>query len=168
MEFFECIESRRSCRSYMPDPVEPEKLARILEAARLAPTAANRQPFRILGIPTAGHESELRKAYDREWLVAAPLALLVCHVPAEGWVRKDGANYSDVDAAIVMEHIVLAANALGLGSCWIANFDAAALRLSFGLEEGWEPLALTPLGYPKEISQPRPRKDIQALYRALE
>ena len=165
MDFLGCIESRRSCRAFLPLAVEDAKLAQILEAARLAPTAANRQPFRIVGIPTEGRGSELRKIYDKEWFVAAPLVLLVCSIPGEAWVRKDGKNYADVDAAIVMEHIVLTATALGLGSCWIANFDAAAARTILGLEADLEPVAFTPIGYPKESSVPRPRKDIPALYR---
>ncbi|MEI6876423.1 MAG: nitroreductase family protein [Spirochaetota bacterium] len=166
MDFFECIEARRSCRAFKSDAVEDAKLMRILEAARIAPTAANRQPFRIIRIPTEGRGSELRRIYDRDWFVAAPLVLLVCSLPGEAWVRSDdGKNYADVDAAIVMDHIILAATALGLGSCWIAHFNAAAARELLGLEPGWEPVVFTPIGYPQQSAAPRPRKDIEALTR---
>ena len=158
MDFFGCVESRHSFRSYKSDQVEDEKLESILEAARVAPTAANRQPFRILVIRTEGRRAELRRIYDKEWFVAAPLVLLVCSVPADAWVRKDGKNYADVDATIVMDHMVMAATSLGLGTCWIAAFDAQAAREALKLDPRWEPLVFTPLGYATETPAPRPRK----------
>ena len=97
----------------------------MLEAGRLAPTAANRQPFRILVIRTAGRKEELARMYHRPWFSQAPLVLGVCSVPAEAWVRRDGKNYADVDAAIVMDHLVLAAASEGLGTCWVGAFDPA-------------------------------------------
>ena len=93
----------------MPDDL----LAQVLEAARLAPTAANRQPFRLIVLHTAGRQEELRRLYHREWFGSAPLVIGVCAVAAEAWVRRDGVNYAFVDAAIVMDHIVLAATELG-------------------------------------------------------
>jgi nitroreductase len=167
MELFDSISSRRSVRSYRPDAVEPEKLERILEAARLAPTACDLQPFRVLAIATAGRQAELRRIYDKAWFVEAPIALLVCTLPGEAWKRGDGKNYADVDAAIAMDHMILAATALGLGSCWVGAFDPAAAREVLGLEAGWEPLAFTPLGYPKEAPTARPRKPIAELARRL-
>jgi nitroreductase len=158
MDFFECIESRRSVRSYKSDPVEEEKLERLLEAGRLAPTACDYQPFRILVARTAGREAELKRIYGKDWFAAAPLVLLVCSVPASAWSRRDGKSYADVDAAIAMDHIVLAATALGLGTCWIGAFDPKAAREVLALEAGWEPVAFTPLGYAKESPAPRPRR----------
>ncbi len=168
MDFFECVASRRSCRAYDPRPVEEEKLGPILEAARLAPTACDYQPFRIVVARTAGREAELRAVYDKPWLLQAPLALFMCSVPGEAWVRGDGRNYAEVDAAIAMDHLVLAAAALGLGSCWVANFKVRAAREILGLEPGWEPLALTPLGYPAESPAPRPRKRLEELVLRLD
>ena len=107
MDLFEVISRRYSVRAYRSDPVEEEKLRRILEAARLAPTAANRQAFQILVIPTAGREKELGRIYGAAWFVQAPLVLGVCTLPGQAWTRKDGKNYADVDAAIVMDHICL-------------------------------------------------------------
>jgi nitroreductase len=158
MEYFECVESRRSFRSYKPDRVEDGKLERVLEAARAAPTAANRQPFRVLVIGTEGRGAELRRIYDKEWFVAAPLILLACSVPADAWIRKDGKNYADVDATIAMDHMVMAATSLGLGTCWVAAFDPNAAREILRIDPGWEPLVFTPLGYPDETPAPRPRK----------
>jgi nitroreductase len=163
MDFFECISARRSIRAYSAQPVEEGKLDRILEAAALAPTACNNQPFRILVLRTAGREAELKRIYAKDWFTAAPLVLLICSVPASAWARKDGKSYADVDAAIVMEHIVLAATALGLGTCWIGAFDPKAAREVLELETGWEPVAFTPLGYAKESPEQRPRRGIAEL-----
>jgi nitroreductase len=160
MDFFEAIGSRRSIRAYEQKPVEDEKLARILEAVRLAPTACNKQPFRIVVVQTAGREAELKRVYDKDWFLSAPLILLACSVPGSAWTRGDGKNYGDVDATIAMDHLILAATALGLGSCWVANFDAKSAKEIFHLDEGWEPVAMTPLGYAKEAPTPRPRKSL--------
>jgi len=166
MDFFELIRSRYSVRAYTDRPVEDEKVQQILEAARLAPTAANRQPFRILVIKTAGREDELRRIYSRQWFVAAPYVLCVCGVEAEAWVRnQDGRDYLDVDAAIVMDHIVLAATAPGLGTCWIAAFDPEAAREVLQLPDGVEPIIFTPLGYPDDRPRAKQRKDTSGLVR---
>ncbi len=158
MEFRDVIASRRSIRAYKPDTVEEAKLQAVLEAGLLAPTAVNFQPFRIIVAATEGRKAELRRVYDKSWFVAPPLVLAVCSVPGEAWSRRDGKSYADVDAAIVFDHMILAAASLGLGTCWIGNFDPIAAREVFKLEPGWEALALTPLGYPAESPAPRPRK----------
>jgi nitroreductase len=166
MDFAELIQKRYSVRAYKPDPVEDDKLAQVLEAARLAPTAANLQPFQIIVIRTAGREAELRRIYHREWFTQAPLVLCVCGVPARGWVRgTDDKNYTDVDVAIVMDHLVLAATSLGLGTCWIAAFDPAATREVLGLPDGVEPVVFTPLGYPADQLRPKKRKPLSELVR---
>jgi len=167
MEFTELIQKRYSCRAYKPDSVEEEKLNRVLEAARLAPTAANRQPFEIIVIPTAGRKDELLKIYPRDWLVQAPLVLGVCGIPAQAWVRRDGKNYVDVDAAIAMDHLILAAADLGLGTCWIGAFDATAAKTILRLSEGVEPIAFTPLGYPADSIRSKSRKPLAELVRFL-
>lgn len=165
MDFFKVISRRYSVRAYRSDPVEEEKLLRILEAARLAPTAANRQAFQILVIPTAGREKELGRIYGAAWFVQAPLVLGVCTLPKQAWTRKDGKNYADVDAAIVMDHIVLAATALGLGTCWVAAFDPVAAREVLGLPPEVEPVVFTPLGYPADSPKPKKRKELSELVR---
>lgn len=165
MDFRELIAARYSVRAYRPDPVEEEKLQAVLEAARLAPTAANRQPFQVIVIHTAGRERELQRIYAAAWFAQAPLVLAVCTLPDQAWTRRDGKNYGDVDAAIVMDHIVLAATELGLGTCWIAAFDPEAARAVLGLPEGVEPIVFTPLGYPAERPRPKKRKDLAELVR---
>jgi nitroreductase len=165
MEFSKLIRSRYSVRAYKPDPVPGDLLAQVLEAARLAPTAANRQPFRLIVIHTAGRQDELRRLYHREWFSKAPLVIGVCALPGEAWVRRDGVNYAFVDASIVMDHLVLAATDAGLGTCWVAAFDPAAARQLLGLPEGVEPVAFTPLGYPADAPRAKERKPLAELVR---
>jgi nitroreductase len=165
MQFSDLIRKRYSVRAYKPDPVEEGQLQQVLEAARLAPTAANRQPFRLIVVHTAGREAELQRVYPRAWFAKAPLVILICGVPAEGWVRVDGKSYVDVDTAIVMDHLILAAADLGLGTCWIGAFDPAAAQEVFGLPEGVEPIAFTPLGFPADQPRPKERKPLSDLVR---
>lgn len=166
MNFQELIRARYSVRAYRPDPVEEDKLAHILEAARLAPTAANRQAFRIVVLPTKGREAELHRVYSRDWFTQAPLVLAVCALPAESWVRKaDGWNAAEVDATIAMAHLVLAAAEEGLGTCWIAAFDPAAAREVLGLPVDVVPAAFTPLGYPADSPLPKKRRPLADLVR---
>lgn len=161
MTFLDLARRRHSVRAYRPDPVPDDLLAGVLEAARVAPTAANRQPFRVVVVHTAGREAELRRIYDSDWFVAAPIVLCVCAVPAEAWTRSmyDGRSHADVDAAIVMDHMVLAAADAGLGTCWIAAFDPAAAREVLGVPEEAEPMLFTPLGYPARDETASPRHE---------
>ncbi len=163
MDVHEVIAQRYSVRAYKPDPVPDEKLGAVLEAARLAPTAANRQPFRVLVLGTAGHEAELKRIYGKDWFVQPPLVLGVCAVTDEAWRRMDGRPYADVDAAIAMDHLILAAAGEGLGTCWIAAFDPVAAREVLGLPDGVEPMAFTPLGYPADEPRAKKRKPLADL-----
>jgi nitroreductase len=129
----------------------------------LAPTAANRQSFKVFVIKTQGHEDELKKVYGRDWFVKAPLVLSVCAIPGKCWTRVDGKNYSDVDAAIVMDHIILAATDLGLGTCWIGAFNPEAARQVLGLDDTYEPVAFTPLGYSEKTAFNKTRKQIDEI-----
>jgi len=163
MEFLELARKRYSVRAYASTPVEDEKLQKVLEAAILAPTAANRQPFRLIVMKTAGREADLKRIYSRDWFVQAPLVICACAVKGESWVRKDGKNYADVDTTIAFDHLILAAHDLGLGTCWIAAFDPAAAREVLQLPADWEPIAFTPLGYPADKWKPKKRRPASAL-----
>ena len=163
MDFLELARKRYSVRAYKPEPVEKAKLDRVLEAAILAPTAANRQPFRLLVCKTAGRAQELRRIYRAEWFAQAPVVICACGVSEEGWTRSDGKDYTDVDVAIVMDHLVLAAANEGLGTCWIGAFDAQAAREVLSLPEGVEPIAFTPLGYADDSLRPKRRRPAEEL-----
>ena len=165
MDFSNLSRQRYSVRAYKPDPVDDNKLQQVLEAARLAPTAANRQPFRLIVIHTAGRQAELKRLYHRDWFSQAPLVIGICALPKPAWVRSDGKNYADVDAAIAMDHLILAAADLGLGTCWVAAFDPAAAREILRLPDDVEPVAFTPLGFPADQPRPKERKPLADLVR---
>lgn len=166
MEFSDLIAKRYSVRAYRPIPVEDEKVQQVLEAARLAPTAANRQPFQMIVIHTEGRESELKRIYKPEWFVEPPLVICAVGMPGRGWQRRqDGKSYCDVDVAIAMDHLVLAAADLGLGTCWIGAFEPDAAREVLGLPADVEPIAFTPLGYPADQLGPKQRKPLDSLVR---
>lgn len=165
MEFTELISQRYSVRAYEPRLVEEEKLQKVLQSARLAPTAANRQPFQLIVAHTAGRENELRRVYHREWFLQAPMVICACGIPAQAWVHRNGKSYLDVDIAIVMDHLILEAANQGLGTCWIASFNFEAVREVFGLPDEVEPIIITPLGYPADEPKPKERKPLTELVR---
>jgi nitroreductase len=164
MEFRDLVRARYSARAYDPAPVDDDALARILEAVRLAPTAANRQAFRVFVLATRGREDELRRIYDRAWFVQAPLVLAICSIPTEGWVRAvDGWSAAGVDATIAMTHLILASADEGLATCWVAAFDPTAARAVLGLSQDVVPWAFTPLGHPADSPTPKVRRSLAAL-----
>jgi nitroreductase len=166
MEYSKLIAARYSVRAYRPDPVEEEKLQAVLEAARLAPTAANRQPFQLIVMHTRGREDEISKIYRRPWFIQAPLVIAVCALSSEAWVREsDRFNARLIDAAIVADHLILAAADLGLGTCWIAAFNVDAARAVLRLPDEVEPVVFTPLGYPADQPGPKVRKPLSELVR---
>ena len=168
MTFQELIKQRYSVRAYKPDDVPSDVIDIILEAAQLAPTAANRQSFRLFVIKKANFKEELKKIYPKDWFIQAPLVLGICGIPEKNWVRRDGKNYVDVDTAIVMDHVILAATELGLGTCWIGNFDPEEARKFLELSQDIEPVAFTPLGYPADHPGMKKRKPIEKLVHYIE
>ncbi len=163
MELRRVMESRYSVRAYKPDAVEPDKLESVLQAANWAPTACNRQPFRLIVLETRGREAELGRIYHRPWFVQAPVIIAIVTLPDEAWSRRDGANYAFVDAAIAFDHLILAATDLGLGTCWIAAFDPQAAREVLQLPESAVPVAFTPLGYPADQPGIKKRKALSEI-----
>jgi nitroreductase len=151
MNTLETIAHRESIRSYDPArPVDPQALARILETGRLAPSAANRQPWEFIVVQSDEGLARVRSCYGRPWFHDAPLVLAVAGFRDQAWVReRDGYNALETDLAIAMTHLILAAEEEGVATCWIANYDPALLRGALGLRAGQEVFAITPLGYPR-------------------
>jgi len=150
MTFLDLVRARESVRSYDPGrPVPRETIERILEAGRLAPSAVNRQPWRFLVVSSPEALARVRPAYGKQWFQDAPHILAVAGEPAAAWTRKyDGFNSHQMDLAIAMTHLLLAAEDEGVGTCWVSAFDPAVMRPALGLKEGEEVYAVTPLGYP--------------------
>ena len=154
MNVFDAIRTRRSIRKYLNKPVEREKLSKILEAARLSPSAANRQPWRFIVVTDQKIKEELRAAYDEDWFVSAPVIIVGCALPSEAWVRSDGEEYWKVDLAIAMQNLILEAWELGLGTCWIGAFREDEVKRILGIPDEARVVALAPLGYPAEEKDP--------------
>ncbi|RLE14089.1 nitroreductase [Candidatus Aerophobetes bacterium] len=167
MDFYEVIRTRRSIREYQERPVEEDKLQRILEAARLAPSAANRQPWQFLVIKTEKIKKEFQRAYNKDWFWQAPVIICACGIKKEAWIRSDGKSYLDVDVAIAMDHLVLAATAEGLGTCWIGAFNPSEVKKILNLPDDIEPVALTPLGYPATSPKPTHRKPLGKIVKRI-
>jgi nitroreductase len=165
MEFPELIKKRYSCRAYKPDAVEDDELRQVLEAAQLAPTACNLQPFQLIVIHTKGREAELGRIYSSSWFSQAPLIICACGIPTESWRRRDGKDYCEVDVTIAMDHLILAAASLGLGTCWIGAFNPDSAREILGLPDNVEPIAFTPLGYPADSPGRKSRKPLDEIVR---
>ncbi len=167
MRFIELAEKRCSIRGYKPDPVPEELLNEILQAGNLAPTAKNLQPFHFIVVRDPVKLDELAVAYPAPFFCQAPVVIVICTEPAKGWTRDryDGKNYCEVDAAIAIDHMTLAAADLGFGTCWIGAFDPVKVANVMGLPEGIEPIAMLPLGYPNEAGRVKTRKPLDELVR---
>ena len=154
MNFLNLSEERYSMRKFSAKPVEKEKLSLVLAAGRLAPTAGNYQPQRILVIESGEAREKLKKCTPCHF--DAPVALLVCYDITASAKRRDYDNHDTgvTDASIVATHMMLQITELGLGSTWVAHFDPAAVIKEFALPENYVPVALLPLGYPAEDAAP--------------
>jgi len=148
MNFLELAKSRCTTRGFDGTPITEDNLAYILEAARVAPTACNRQPQRILVVRNPENLVKVNKAYNT---FNAPCVLLVCRDRRGELVRPfDGKCSGDLDIGIVCDHMMLAARELGIGSVMVGLFDPAIIRREFGIPECVEPTALLLLGHPSD------------------
>ncbi|NDV79580.1 nitroreductase family protein [Dysgonomonas sp. 511] len=157
MKLKELIETRYSVRAFMSLPVEKEKIEYILECARLSPSACNKQPWKFYVVQDKGLLAKIHKSYDRDWFKAAPTNIIVCEDTSASWKRagSDGKDHADIDAAIAAEHICLSTAEIGLGTCWICNFDPEILSGALNLPAHIVPVAIFPIGYiDEEKSRP--------------
>ena len=157
--FQQLLNLRYSCRNYRPDATPSRaELRSLIEAARLAPSACNRQPWKFLVADTDPLRAEIAACYRRPWAAGAGAFIVCLGDHSQAWHRPDdGQDHTEVDLAIASEHICLAAAALGLATCWICNFDVAALRKALNLPDSLEPVALLSVGYPADGTLPTPK-----------
>lgn len=164
MDFHEVIRNRRSIRKYQDKNVDKEKLQKILEAARLAPSAMNRQPYQLFVVTKKETISMINSACNQNW--ETPIMIVMVSNPKEAWVRDDGEEYWLADAAIAMQQISLAAHNEGLGTCWIAAFKEEEVKEILGIDLNSRVPFLSPLGYPAESKGPiTNRKSLGSLVR---
>ena len=150
MDLFDVVRTRRSVRTYRPEPIPQEVLSRVLDAARIAPSGSNRQPTRLIVVKDEQTKENLVPlCHNQAFVAAAPV--VICAVGRN--INYDRGEWMGdyamiVDVAIAVDHLTLAARAEGLGTCWIGSFSNAKLREFFKLPEDVNVVALTPLGYP--------------------
>ena len=154
MKFLELVQKRYSVRAYEDRAVEEEKLAYILEAARMAPTGGNRQAFQLIVVHTEGREAEMKRLYGKDWFGDAPIVVCACAAASYG-----------LNVGIVVDHMILAATEQGLGTCWIGAFDRDAAREILGVPEDQAPIIMMTLGYVADEPRTKKRKDLDDLVR---
>lgn len=155
MNFLELAKKRYSCRKFSKQPVEQELIDQILEAAIVAPTAVNTQGFRLWLLESEEAKAEIRQLTNYSF--GAEHFLLLGAKPGTSWTRPcDGKDFSEVDAAIVGAHVMLAIYDLGLATTWVGSFDAPALKALYPQMEGYDLIALFPFGYAAEDAEPAP------------
>ena len=163
MNFLELVKNRYSCRTYKSLNVEKEKLDYILECVRLAPSAVNKQPWRFRIVSSDVEKAKLQQCYSRDWFNSAPMYIVASILHDEEWVRRDGKHHGDIDIAIAVEHLCLAATEQRLATCWVCNFDAALCKELFALPDNEEPAVIIPLGYAADDMKPKIRKAIDEI-----
>jgi nitroreductase len=161
LDVFEAIKRRRSIRKYERTKIEKEKLLNVLEAARLAPSAMNRQPYIFVVTSDTETIKKISSGCNQQW--DSPIIIAICSFPDKAWVRDDGEEYWKVDAAVAMTYLSLQACAEGLGTCWIVAFKEDEIKQILGIKKS-RVVAMTPLGYPAEEKGPvTNRKSIDEL-----
>lgn len=156
MDFLTLAKERYSCRKFSSKPVEADKLNRILEAAISAPTAKNLQPFKIFVFQSEEAQAKIRTATPFHF--NAPVILVVAGKKEDAFTRaSDGRNFEDIDASIAATHIMLQVQAEGLGTTWVGLIDTPKARELFPELQGYDLVALFPIGYPAEDAAPSER-----------
>jgi nitroreductase len=159
MDVFEAIKGRRSIRAYSSREVEDDKLKKVLDAGRLAPSAANMQDWKFIVVKDESTRKKLAQAAGGQKFVGtAPVALVGCGT-AQKEMTCDQFTYP-IDVSIALSFMFLEAHELGLGTCWLGNFYENEVKKVLNIPEHIRVVAMTPLGYPSEEPEPRPRKEL--------
>ncbi|AZR72285.1 nitroreductase [Anoxybacter fermentans] len=165
MDFYQLIKTRRSVRKYESRPVEEEKLMRILNAARLAPSGKNAQAWKFIVVKDQELKEKIVKAAKGQKFLAEADCIIVCCVNEEEVYQGHG-NYMTsfaVDGAIAMDHLILAAHYEGLGTCWIGAFFEDQIKEILNIPDPYRVVAMTPLGYPAGEQKDRGRKPLEEI-----
>ena len=163
-DFLELVKNIYSCRAYQLRNIEKEKLDYLMECVRMAPSAVNKQPWRFHIVCNDEDKSKLQQCYNREWFTTAPLYIIASVLHDEEWVRADGKHHGDIDIAIAVEHLCLAATEQELGTCWVCNFDASLCKELFAMPENEEPCVIIPIGYPADERKEKKRKEMDDIF----
>jgi nitroreductase len=160
MKVLDVIKARRSVRRYKQDPIPEEVFSRVMEAARLAPSGKNLQPWKFILVKDQGLKDKLAEASRRQFFIAkAPVVIAACGYPDRSYQHQGNYMTSwSIDVTCALDHLMLQAQEDGLGTCWIGAFEEKDVRRILKVPEGVRVLALTPLGYPDEEPRDRGRK----------
>jgi nitroreductase len=156
------IQKRQSVRKYKSNPISSNELNFVLEAARLAPSWANLQCWEIIVVSDELLKKAISEICGLNWLAQAPVVIVFCADPSKSGVKGDQEYYM-LDVGISMEHLILAATALGLGTCWVGVFNEKLMRRALGVPRNIRVVALTPMGYPDEKPRPTTRKSLDEI-----
>lgn len=163
MNVFEAIKQRRSIRSYQDKPIEEEKLLRVLEAGRLAPSAKNLQEWRYVIVKDKDMRKKVAVASNNQYFIAeAPVVIVGCATMTD-YVLSCGQPAHSIDLAISMDHMTLQAVEEGLGTCWIGSFKEDEVKKLLNIPPEMRVVEIMPLGYPKFIPDPKPRKKMEEI-----
>ncbi len=162
MDVHQAIRERYSVRSYLPDPIPEDKLMRVMEAARLAPSAKNRQPWKFV-LVTEQQKRDALAGFARNPFVSEAPVCIVAVCTEKDWMLSSGVHAYAVDVAIAIDHITLAAVAEGLGTCWIGDFDQQPARELLKIPDEHIIVELLPIGYPADVPGDKKRKDLREI-----
>jgi len=166
MDVFEAIAVRKSVRAFLDKPVGEESLEKILDAARGAPSARNAQEWRFVVVRDRAVRERIASEAARQPFIGTAGVLLACCAVTDGRIMRCGQPAYPIDVAIAMDHLSLAAAALGLGTCWIGSFDEAVVRQILGIDPGVRVVQLMPLGWPADPSPvPKSRLRLEEIVR---
>ncbi len=163
MNVHEAIRNRRSVRAFSSRPIPDDAMCRMREALRFAPSACNLQPWRFILVT----QTELRRglaefANGQAWMGDAPVTVVACSFPQQAYKGMGGyGNSADIDVAIALDHLTLAAVAEGLGTCWIGAFHEAGVKELLDIPETSKVVAMIPLGYPASAGMNHPLDESQ-------
>ena len=162
MDVFTAIEQRRSIRKYSDRPIEEEKLHKVLEAARLSPSAKNLQEWKFIVVRDDKIREELTGAIGQPFVGGAPIILVCCGTEPNS-IMKGGQPRYTIDLSIATAYMILKAYEEGLGTCWLGSYDERAVKKVLEVPDEVRVVSITPLGYPDESPAPRPRKPIDEI-----
>ena len=163
MTVMEAIQKRRSIRKYSDQPIEEDKLQRVLEAARLSPSAGNQQNWKFIVVRDADKRAKLMDAAKQQLFVGqAPAIIVACGTEPRGIMTCGQPRYT-VDLSIAVAYMILEAAEIGLGTCWLGRFDENKVKAVLGIPDEVRVVSMFPLGYPEESPPPRSRKKIEEI-----
>lgn len=168
MDFYDVLKQRRSFRGFDSNRMIPDaSLQRIMQAVQCAPSACNRQPWRFEIVFNNELKQAIGQCYPKSWLLEAPAVVVAMADYSSCWTRLEGTPAAEIDLGIAMEHLVLAAAAEGLGTCWICAFEKARMNEVMQVNAPWSVEAITPLGYSNSEPRDLQYKPIDQIFKVV-